>query len=102
MSVYREGVIGWLDKSLGGQDVQVGNEAFDREYLVKSQPPDLAQRTLNSAVCGAMLELGVQSMSLKEGRLRLYFLGVETKQENLMGFLEAARIVADSLTIWAV
>ena len=101
LSVYREGVVGWLDKALGGQDVQVGNEAFDLGYVVKSQPPDLAQRTLNSAVCGAMLELGVRSMSLKEGRLQLYLLGVETKQETLTAFLEAARIVADSLTIWA-
>jgi hypothetical protein len=40
-------------------------------------------------------------MLLKEGRLQLYLLGVETKQETLTAFLEAARIVADSLTIWA-
>jgi hypothetical protein len=48
LRVTQEHLLSGIGKALGMQDIQVGDEAIDKKYVIQSAPPDLAARVLLS------------------------------------------------------
>ena len=46
--VSKEGVFSKIGKALGGQDIPIGDEAFDSQYIVKSNDDLIVTRLLNN------------------------------------------------------
>jgi len=54
--VYPEGFKSFASKIFGGQDIEVGVSAFDVQYMIKGDEPDLVRRVLTPDRCMAMLD----------------------------------------------
>ncbi|HSD90709.1 MAG TPA: hypothetical protein VLB44_24460 [Kofleriaceae bacterium] len=53
--VYPEGFKSFASKIFGGQDIELGMSAFDVQYMIKGDDPDLVQQVLTPDRCVAML-----------------------------------------------
>jgi hypothetical protein len=67
VEVTREGLVASLTKAFGAQDVIVGDEPFDRAFLVKSAPPDIAHQLLVAEVRAEMLALPTTRLAYDDG-----------------------------------
>jgi hypothetical protein len=67
LEVTREGLVAWLTKAFGAQDVVLGEDAFDRAFLVKATPPELAHRLLVPEVQAEMLALPTTRLAYDDG-----------------------------------
>jgi hypothetical protein len=48
IAIYREGLFSGLGKALGAQDIQVGNEEFDKAFMVKGEDEKQVKSILDS------------------------------------------------------
>lgn len=86
-----ESLIGRFGKLLGLQDVQVGDEAFDRAFLVRATDDDTARRFLsNPELRAAMLDLGRISLCVKDDE---GWFGTDFPEGVDELYLEAPRLV---------
>lgn len=56
LALSREGFFASIGKSFGGQDIQVGDPAFDAAFVVRSANEHAARAVLTPAVCAALLD----------------------------------------------
>ena len=47
LSLYKEGFFSKIGKAFGGQDIQIGDEDFDKSYIIKSNDELFAKRVYN-------------------------------------------------------
>lgn len=57
MSVASEGVLSGLKKLFGAQDIVVGDETFDRTFVIKGKDPDVVKQMLTDDARARILEL---------------------------------------------
>ncbi|MFO0760666.1 MAG: hypothetical protein U0359_29580 [Byssovorax sp.] len=59
LALHRESLLDALRTALGGQDLKVGDAAFDRRFLIRAEPAQAARasRLFDHAVRGALLDL---------------------------------------------
>lgn len=50
LTVYKEGFFSKIGKAFGGQDIQIGNEDFDKNYIIKSNDEFFAKKALHLKV----------------------------------------------------
>lgn len=50
LTVYKEGIFSKIGKALGVQDIELGNEDFDKNYIIKSNDEFFAKKILNLRV----------------------------------------------------
>lgn len=92
IAVSREGLFSGLGKALGRQDIQIGNEDFDRAFMVSGKDEAEVRRLLDAEVQGKFLESRLP-MTVTADRVCFERAGViESKQEILrvldfMGYL---------------
>ena len=55
-TIYRKGLLSGLATHLGMQDVEVGHEAFDREFVIKGNDQHRLKRLFGNARIRALLE----------------------------------------------
>ena len=55
-TIYRKGLLSGLATHLGMQDVEVGHEAFDREFVIKGNDEHRLKRLFGNARIRALLE----------------------------------------------
>ncbi len=67
VEVTREGLVASLAKAFGAQDVVLGDDPFDRAFLVKSAPPDVARQLLVDEVRAEMLALPTTRLAYDDG-----------------------------------
>jgi hypothetical protein len=67
VEVTREGVIAKISKVFGAQDLIIGDEAFDRAFLVKATSEAAARAVLSARVRNEMLEIGVDRVLYDDG-----------------------------------
>jgi hypothetical protein len=67
LEVTREGLVAKLTKVFGAQDVVLGDAPFDRAFLVKATPPDLAHQLLGPLVRAEMLALPTTRLAYDDG-----------------------------------
>lgn len=91
VSLYREHAFSGIGKLLGFQDVETGDVAFDREYVVKADVEGAARELLDARSRNALVALpeGVTT-TYKYGALEMSWLGVETKAEVFDPVIEVA------------
>jgi hypothetical protein len=59
--ISTEGVTGAIASALGIEDVQIGDEAFDREFRLVSKEPDALKKLLTPHVRAVVEELAVEA-----------------------------------------
>lgn len=79
------GVFGYL-RSWLGQDIQIGDEAFDPAYLITGKPEEAAKAVLTPGVRELVVALGTKlaGFTIDEDGVRVVLHGVET-DEALLG-----------------
>jgi hypothetical protein len=50
LRLYKEGFFSKIGKAFGGQDIQIGHDAFDDNYMIKSNDEFFAKKILNSRI----------------------------------------------------
>lgn len=83
------GALGYL-RSLIGQDIEIGDEAFDAGYLITGKPESFAKTALVPSVRDLVLALGPGMASLKvaEDGVEVVLHGVETDAARLGAALD--------------
>lgn len=73
LTVTSENALSRLGRSLGAQDLELGDPAFDRAFVVRASDPSTARRVLGpiarEALCGALSRVG--AVTLRGGRVSL-------------------------------
>jgi len=67
VEVTREGLVAKLTKAFGAQDVVLGDDPFDRAFLVKAAPPDIAPQLLVADVRSELLALPTTRLAYDDG-----------------------------------
>jgi hypothetical protein len=74
LKMYRQDVIDTVLASLGMQDLKVGDETFDRRFIVQSSEPEIARRLLeNEAVRSALIGADIERVEMFNEPLRAYY-----------------------------
>ncbi len=90
---------GFFDRLFRGQDVKLGDKAFDDAFVVKGEPEAFVHAALSPAVRQQLMHLlgaGV-AISLEQGKLVAITKGVLTDREQLDQLMKAAYTAATSL-----
>jgi hypothetical protein len=67
VEVTREGAIAKISKAFGAQDITIGDETFDRAFLVKATSEAAVRAVLSALVRSAMLEMGADRVIYDDG-----------------------------------
>jgi hypothetical protein len=67
VELSREGVLARIAKFFGAQDVVVGDEEFDRTYLIKATDEAKGRALLDAKVRKEILALGIASLAYDDG-----------------------------------
>jgi hypothetical protein len=98
LSLHDEGVLSAIGKMLGAEDVQTGDEEFDRRFVVKSRPPTFATELF--AWRGLRLRL-MQARSLnvevKGSELCFEKRGIEKDVNNLLFLFDLLYDLAEAV-----
>jgi hypothetical protein len=57
LDIYEEGLFSKIYKVFGMQDIIIGNEKFDKEYIIKSNDEDTTKAVLTPEICDELLYL---------------------------------------------
>ena len=68
LSVTREGIVAKFATLLGAQDLVLGDEAFDRAFVVKATGAPAVREVLGADARREMLDLGVERLVYDDGR----------------------------------
>jgi hypothetical protein len=86
LEITREGFVAKIAKVFGAQDVVLGDEAFDRAYLVKAAPEMVAQALLTDSVRRNLLAVRASRLACDDG---------SHHQRGAMVVLEVPGVVAE-------
>jgi hypothetical protein len=67
LELRREGFAAKVAKLLGAQDISLGDEAFDRRFVIKASDPALAHALLTPAVRAELLHLPTRWLAYDDG-----------------------------------
>jgi hypothetical protein len=74
LKMYRQDVIDTVLASFGMQDLKVGDETFDRRFIVQSSEPEIARRLLeNEALRSALIRADIERVEMFNEPLRAYY-----------------------------
>lgn len=93
--LYDEDIISGLFTALGAQDVRTGEEAVDRRFVIKSQPPEFARRLF--AVPGLrerLLQTKRMNLTLEGNELRFEQQGILDDPDTLQFLFDLLTDVA--------
>jgi hypothetical protein len=94
LKVASHGFWSKLASSLGGQDVETGDEAFDRAFAVKTNDPDRARVWLTPEIRHAIRRLDDHCLEMSLGELMVTTSGIETRADALVELAEVTAAVA--------
>lgn len=97
MSICNENLILRAFKMVGAQDIEVGNDAFDRAFMVKGSDESSLKAILTPTVQERLLRLSRQGvgLSLTEGELKLVVNTIPSSEMDYDPILEAFAAVLD-------
>jgi hypothetical protein len=98
LALYQESVFSKVGKFFGMQDVQVGDEDFDRRFIIKSRPENYVSGLLMTGDLRQKL-LEARSVNIELDGRELHFeqLGFLTKQEYLRSVFDLLSDVAAAI-----
>jgi hypothetical protein len=89
LDAYEEGFFSKIFKAFGMQDIVIGNDKFDKEYIVKTNSDEMTKLILNERICDELLYMADQKFAF----------GFEIKN-NTIYYDEAKSITSDSRADW--
>ncbi len=94
LNVYREGFFSGIAKALGMQDVQVGDAAYDEQFVIKSDDEEWARRVLGQPVRASHLEDPKLLLRVDKGRVETIASGLELDVDTLVRRLRLTAALA--------
>ena len=90
---------GFFSKLFRGQDIEVGDPAFDEAFVIKGEPEAFVRAALTPAARQQILGLtqAGASISLEGGKLSAWTNALITNREHLDGLMKAAFLAAEAL-----
>ena len=83
-----EGVVNKLFKSMGAEDIEIGHPAFDQQFIIKANPPELARHMLADREVREMAaELKRISISFSQNNVGYSQVGLITDADRLLKLL---------------
>lgn len=104
LAISPAGVTGAISKALGMQDVEIGNEAFDKRFTIKSQPPEFAGELLGSdtMLCDRIAGLrksGWFELRVEGSQMTYRERGTETNPDRLEAIFNTLSDLADKIEV---
>lgn len=101
LTLSPSGLTGAIGKALGMQDVEIGNEEFDKRFTIKSQPPEFAVDLLGGdlILCDdiARLKSGWFELKAEGSQLSYREIGRETNPDRLEAMFNTLCALADKI-----
>lgn len=101
LRIYPAGAGSRVAALLGAQDVRVGDEAFDREVVIKSNPSELALRVFSperrTSLIASLRSLGAPSLALCRQALSIVPARPLTTVDGILALAKAAELFAAAL-----
>jgi hypothetical protein len=102
LAISPSGLTGVISKVLGMQDVQIGNEAFDKRFTIKSQPPEFAGELLggDTVLCDSVARLkksGWFELRVQGSQMTYRESGRETNPNRLEAIFNTLSDLADRI-----
>ena len=95
--IYREGMLEKVDKALGRQDVRIGDDEYDRVFMIKSDDAKRVREVCNVTVRARHLESPGVRIQAADGVLKLIQSGVVFEMKSSVRMLEFAALVSARL-----
>jgi len=97
--VRRENLFDSIGKALGAQDVQIGVEDFDRQFLIKSQPESLARDLLGMDSNLRSIIAAIPNVNITYGGSTILYkqTGLNTDADLLYRIFDTLSHVADAI-----
>jgi hypothetical protein len=84
--------------SVGLQDITIGNERFDRRFLIQSDEPDLAKQLLQDAeLQDGLIEARIDSVEMFGSKLEVYYARAEKDATHAELLFNASIRLADGI-----
>jgi hypothetical protein len=85
LSITPQGILGSVAKAMGGQDILIGAQEFDKKYRIQANPPELALAVLaqNEGLRAQILEVAPSAMEYKDQSAVYRVSGIEDRPERL-------------------
>ena len=98
LKVYRQDVIDTILASVGLQDLKVGDETFDRRFIVQSSDPEIARRLLqDEALRRALIRADIERVEMFNTPLRAYYGREERDSHHARVLFDAVVDFADAI-----
>jgi hypothetical protein len=75
LDIYEEGIMSMLNKYFGMQDVVIGKEKFDKEYIIKTNNEEITKKIFTDKICDELLYManGRFGFGFEFGVKRIYY-----------------------------
>lgn len=97
--IYEQGFFTTLLTKLGMQDIQIGDEAFDKEFIVKSNQEEKVRTMLTPMIMSKFLELAERyvafGVQFKGGQFYYEAAATITSEKTMMQFEEMINFMCD-------
>lgn len=98
LSVSRETLMSKVGKLILGEDVLSGDEAFDKNFLIRSKPEELAKRVLsNPEIRKRLLEAGYPALYFDGEEMSWVKAGVEKDIDHIQFLIDLLCDISDSI-----
>jgi hypothetical protein len=99
LDIYEEGIMSMLNKYFGMQDVVIGKEKFDKEYIIKTNSEEITKKIFTDKICDELLymansrfgfgfEFGVKRIYYDEPKLL-------TNEKRILWFERVLNVLVD-------
>ena len=98
LKMYRQDVIDTALVSLGMPDLKVGDETFDRRFIVQSSDPEIARKLLeDESLRGALIRADVERVEMFNEPLRAYYRRDERDSHHARLLFDAVVDLAEAI-----
>jgi hypothetical protein len=98
LHLWRQGFLDNLIMAVGGTELQVGDAAFDRRFVVRSDEPALVMQLFQSReLRDAILRAGIDRVDLVTSRLNAFYPREERDPEHAVLLFTAVAHLADGI-----
>jgi len=89
LDIYEEGFFSKLYKVFGMQDIVIGNDKFDKEYIIKSNNEEITTEVLTKPICDELLYMADHKFAF----------GFEIK-DNIIYYDEPSSLTSERRALW--
>jgi uncharacterized protein DUF3137 len=99
LSVFQDSIAYRAFKLVGGQDIEVGYEKFDRAFVIRGNDDARARAVLRPEIQERLLELTGQSvsLSLSQQKLELVVSGIPASEDELVRLLKPFTLLLEAV-----